>query len=108
MFPLSPRADQFQWGGGVVASFFPVAAGRDLSNSLKSGAFSDISRAPADHPPFMDTRGNSGTVGRSAYTFKERNHINSLQKNYIYQKFGGGHGPPGYATVSTGGINQAV
>ena len=46
---------------------------------------------PGD-PPFVETHGNSGTLDRSAYAFKERNNINSLQKKNIYQKFGG-HGP---------------
>ena len=52
-----------------------------------------ISRAPADHPPFLDTHGNSGPLGRSAYTFQERNNINSLEKKNIYQKLGGGMAP---------------
>ena len=109
-FPASPDADQIQWGGGVVAEIFrdlhqpdgdqvqwggvvadifPVTPGVVKSNSLDSGAFFDISGAPGGRPPFMDTHANSGTLGRSPYTFKERNNINSLQKKNIYQKFGG-------------------
>ena len=73
-----------------MTEIFPVAAGKDQSNSLNSGTFLDISGGPGDHPPFMETHGNSGRLGRSAYTFKERNNINSLEKKNIYQKLGGG------------------
>ena len=91
-------ADQIRWGaGGGLAEFFPVAADKHQSNSLNSGTFLDISGAPGDHPPFMETHGNSGRLGRSAYTSNERNNINSLEKKNIYQKFGGPW-PPGYAT----------
>ena len=62
----------------------------DQSHSLDSGT-------PADHPPFMDTHADSGTLPRSAYTFKARNNINSFQ-NKTFAKSLGGHGPPGYAT----------
>ena len=81
---------------------FPVTAGQDQSNSLNSGTFLYISGPPGGNPSFMDTHGNSGTLARSAYTFKERNNINSLQKKNIYRKFGGAMAPvpppPGYAT----------
>ena len=53
-------------GGGVVADFFSVAAGKDQSNSLNYGRFLDISGRPGDHPPFLETHGNSGRLGRSA------------------------------------------
>ena len=84
--PYFPVANPIQWGGrggGVVGEFFPVAAGKDQSNSLNSGTFFDISGTPADHPPFMETHGNSGRLGRPAYTFKERNNINSMEKKNI-------------------------
>ena len=85
-FPSSPEADQIQWGGGVVAEIiFQVPA--DQLNSLRSGTFSG-------HLPFVDTHATSGRLGRSAYTFKGRNDINSLREKNIYQKFGGGAWPP--------------
>ena len=60
----------------------------------------DISEAPADHPPFMDTHGYSGRLARSPYTFKERNNINSLQKKTFTKSWGAWPpGPPGYATA---------
>ena len=49
---------------------------------------------PADHPPFMETH-------RSAYTFKERNNINSLHKK-TFTKSLGGHGPRGPSGYATG------
>ena len=41
----------------------------------------------------METHANSGTLGSSACTFKERNNIKSLHKQNIYQQFGGGMAP---------------
>ena len=96
------RRTPFGGGGGSGRIFFPVAAGKDQSNSLNSGRFVYISGGPGDHPPFLETHGNSGTLGRSAYTFKERNHINSMEKKTFTKSLGGGHGPrglPGYATA---------
>ena len=89
-------------GGGVVADFFPVTADEHQSNSLNSGNFFYISGAPGCRPPFMDTHANSGALGRSAYAFKERNNINSLQKQNLPKVWGdhGPPGPPGYATDS--------
>ena len=58
----------------------PVAAGTDQSNTLNSRRLVYISGGPGDHPPFLETHANSGTLGRSAYTFKGRNNINSLEK----------------------------
>ena len=80
------------WGGGGSGwkKCFPLPAGKDQSNSLNSARFFYISGGPGDHPPFLETHGNSGRLGRSAYTFKERNNFNSLEKKNIYQKFGGG------------------
>ena len=72
-----------------MAEIVPVAAGKDQSNYLDSVTVFDISGGPGDHPPFMQTHGNSGRLRRSAYTFIERNNINSLEKKPIYQKFGG-------------------
>ena len=69
--------------GGEYQNFFPVPAGTDQSNSLNYGTFLDISGRPGDHPPFLESHGNSGRLGRSAYTFKERNNINSLEKKNI-------------------------
>ena len=50
----------------------------------------------------MDTHANSGTIHRSAYTFKPRNNINSFQKKTLTKSLGGGAWPPwpppGYAT----------
>ena len=76
-----------------MAEICPVAPGTDQSNSLHSGTFSDISGAPGDHTPFMETHGNSGTLGTSAYTFKERNNIDSLQKKTFTQKVWGTMAP---------------
>ena len=76
-----------------MAEMFPVTAGENQSHYLDSAKFWDISAAPGGHPPFMDTHGNSGSLGRSAYTFKERNNINSLEKKNIYQTFGGAWPP---------------
>ena len=59
---------------------FPVTARGDQSNYLNSGTFFYVSGAPGCRPPFMDTNGNSGRLGRSAYAFKERNNVNSLHK----------------------------
>ena len=54
------------------------------------GTFFDISGKPGDHPSFLETHGNSGTLGTSAYTFKERNNINSLErKNHLTKVWGG-------------------
>ena len=79
--PLRTGSDSV--GRGVVAEIFPVA---DQSHSLNSGTFFYIFGPPADHPPFMDTHGNSGTLPRYAYTFKERNNINSFHTKIVYQK----------------------
>ena len=89
-------------GGGVVAEIFSVAASGDQSNSLNYGSLFYISGGPGHHPSYLDTHGNSGKIGRSAYTFKERNNINSFQKKNIYQKLGGAWHPwpPGYATAA--------
>ena len=49
----------------------------------------------------MDTRGNSGTLPMSAYTFKPRNNINSFRKKTFTKSLGGPWPPwppPGYAT----------
>ena len=87
-------------GGGGSSRNFPV------QKSITFPRFREIVGPPAAHPPFMVTHGNSGTLPASAYTFKPRNNINSFQEKNIYQKFGGGHGPPGpppgYATAKTG------
>ena len=69
-----------------------MPAGEDQSNSLNSGRFLDISGGPGEHPPFLETHGNSGRLGRSAYTFKERNNLNSFHKKTFTNSLGG-HGP---------------
>ena len=69
--------------GGSGRSFFPVVAGKNQSKYLNSVNFFYISGRPADHPPFQETHGNSGTLDRPAYTFKDRNNINSLQRKNI-------------------------
>ena len=60
---------------------------------MGGGRFLCISGGPGDHPPFMETRGNSGTLGRSAYTFKECNNINSLEKKTFTKSLGGAWPP---------------
>ena len=71
----------------------------DQSNSLNNGNFFDISGRPGDHPPFLEAHGNSGRLGRSAYIFKQRNNINSLEKKTFNKSLGGMAPvpPPGYA-----------
>ena len=59
----NPRERTGFSGGGVVADIFPVAAGKDQSNSLNSGECLEISGTTADHPPFIETHRNSGTLG---------------------------------------------
>ena len=81
-------------GGGVVAEIF-----RDLNYQIAfseggGGSSRNFSRytifgPPADHPPFMDTRGNSGTLPMSAYTFKPCNNINSFRKKHFTKSLGG-------------------
>ena len=87
-------------GGGSSRNFSPKQINHIPSIS---GHFWYIFGPPADHPPFMDTRGNSGTLPMSACTFKPRNNINSFRKKNVYQKFGGAMAPlappPGYATA---------
>ena len=50
----------------------------------------------------MDTRGNSGTLFMSAYTFKPRTNINSFREKTFTKSLGGAMAPlpppPGYAT----------
>ena len=88
MFSVLRKQTTFAGGGGGSGRhFFPVIARRDQQNYLNSGRFFYISGRPGDHPPFLVTH-------RSAYTFKERNNINSLHKKTIYQKFGEGSWPP--------------
>ena len=72
-----------------MAEIVPLPAGKDQSNSLNSGKCFYISGGPGDHPPFMETHGNSGRLGRSAYTFKERININSLEKKHLPAVLGG-------------------
>ena len=80
-------SDQIQWGGGVVANIFPV------NKSITFPRFRDILfyifGPPADDPPFMETHGNSGTLPRSAYTFKPRNNINLFRKKTFTKSLGG-------------------
>ena len=71
------------------------------------GHFWYIFGPPANHPPFMDTRGNSGTLPMSAYTFRPRNNINSFRKKTFTKRLGGAMAPlapPGYATVMLSSI----
>ena len=106
-------------GGGVVAEIFRdlnyrigFSGGGGSSRNVPPKQINHIPSIPAHfwyifgpppyHPPFMDTRGNSGTLPMSDYTFKPRNNINSFRKKNIYQNFGGGMAPlapPGYATA---------
>ena len=81
-------------GGGIVAAEISV----DQSNSLNNGTFLDISGRPGDHPPFLEAHGNSGRLGRSAYTFKQRNNINSLEKKTFNKSFWGAWPPCPLAT----------
>ena len=114
VYNLGPRFA----GGGEWENVFPVAAGKDQSQSLNYSSIFYVSGRPADHPPFLETHGHSGRLGRSAYAFKQRNNISSLQKKNIYQKFGGPMAPvigprgppPGYATghISTNGHLEDV
>ena len=76
-------------GGGSGRIFFPVPAGKDQSQSLNYAIIFYISGRPADHPPFLETHGPSGRLGRSAYTFKQRNNISSLQKKTFNKSLGG-------------------
>ena len=77
-------------GGGVVAEVFPV------HKSITFPRFRDIFFTffgpPADHPPFVDIHGNSGTLPTSAYAFKPRNNINSFREKTFTESLGG-HGP---------------
>ena len=96
-------------GGGVVAEIFryynqgqqffgPVTGGHDHSNHLHSGTL-------CLHFPqifiFSEIHCRKKTFTRYFTEFiAEKKHLlhifrNSLQKKNIYQKFGGGHGPPG-------------
>ena len=87
-------------GGGSGRTFFPVAAGKDQSTSLNSGRF------------FLHFRGTCRSPAISRYScksretcqvclHKERNSINSLEKNHLPKVWGahGPRGPPGYAAV---------
>ena len=76
---------QIQWGG-VVAEIVPV------DKSITFPRFRDIFGPPADHPPFVDTSANSGSLSSSAYTFKPRNNINSFQKKTFTKSLGGATG----------------
>ena len=71
---ISPGTDRIQWGRGGSSRNFS----RKLINPIPSipGHFFDIFGPPADHPPFVNTHANSGTLPRSAYTFEPRNNIN--------------------------------
>ena len=77
-------------GGGVVADIFLVH--KSITFPRFRDIFGTFPGPPANHPPFTDTHGNSGTLPRSAYTFKPRNNINSFQKK-TFTKSWGGHGP---------------
>ena len=117
-FSVVSRSRPDSMGGGeVVAEIFrdlhkrTTFAGENFFRSLQvkitqipssPGDFCYISGPPADHPPFLDTHGNSGRLGKSAYTFKERNNINSLEKKSFTKSLGGPWPPwppPGYATT---------
>ena len=76
-----------------MADIFPVTASDDQSDSLNSGTFLDVSGAPGGHPPFVDTHGNSGRLGRSAYSKNVRTSIHRRKKIFT-KSWGGVAWPP--------------
>ena len=107
---ISPGADRIQWGGvvaeifrdlnyrvefsgggGVVAEIFPV------NKSITFHRFRDILGTFWGHlritRRLWKTHENSGTLPRSAYTFKPRNNINSVRKKTFTKSLGGGMAP---------------
>ena len=88
------RSFRGRGGGGSGIIFFRYIQVQINQIPSIPGDFCYISGAPADHPPFLDTHGNSGILGRSAYSFKERNNINSLEKKPFTKRLGG-HDPHG-------------
>ena len=109
-FPWSPCADQIQWGGGSSGNFCGNCRYRSIKFPQFRDFFLHFRGAPADHPPFMHPHGDSRSLCRSAYTFKERNNINSLENKNIYQKFGGGAmapvGPPDSPLLPIGALQS--
>ena len=98
IFVTSPGADRIQWGGVVAEIFrdlnYRIGFGggggvADVNKSITFPRFRDIFGPPADHQPFMDTRGNSGTLPMSACTFKPRNNINSFRIKTFTKSLGG-------------------
>ena len=78
-------------GGGGWQKLFPVVAGQHpIKLPELRDVFFYIYGRPGEHPPFLQTHGNSGGLDRSAYTFN----INSLLKK-TFTKSLGGHGPRG-------------
>ena len=94
-FPGSPCAHQIHWGGGGVVAdsrSFPCPSrfsggGGGSGRHFPGNILVQVTQIPSVPGQFFYISGPP-----------QRNDINSLQKKNIYQKFGGGNGPPGYAT----------
>ena len=74
-------------GGGGSSRDFPKCkkkVGKEGVADLDSGTLLAVSGIPGDHPPFMETPGNSGTLVRSVFRSRIQTYASQDRSNGNY------------------------